>query len=96
MRKIIFLGGDIVVSRDNLGAETASACPSTETKITCSYMLVDEILGTWRARSPQNQPPAGVRTLGWGVSRWGKMMFLVGVIVVSLDKFGKETANACL
>ena len=52
MRKIIFLGGEIVVSRDNLGAETASVCLSTETKITCSHVLVDEILGTWRARSP--------------------------------------------
>ena len=95
MGKIIFLVGEIVVSCDNLGAKTASACPSTQTKITCSHVFVDEILGTWRARSPQNQPPAGVRTLGWGVSRWGKMMFLVGEIVVSLDNLGAETASAC-
>ena len=58
-----FLVGEIVVSLDNLGAETACACPSTETKITCSHVFVDEMLGTWRARSPQNQPPSGVRTL---------------------------------
>ena len=54
MGKIIFLVGDIVISRDNLGAETASACLSTETKITCSHVFVDEILGTWRAGRPQN------------------------------------------
>ena len=50
---MIFLGGEIVVSLDNLGAETASARLSTETKIACSHVFVDEILGTWRARSPQ-------------------------------------------
>ena len=70
--KMIFLVGEIVVSLDNIGKETANACLSTETKIACSHVFVDEILGTWRARSPQNQPPAGVRTLGWGVPRWGK------------------------
>ena len=52
VRKMIFLGGDIVVSRDMFGKETANACLATETKITCSHVLVDEILGTWRARSP--------------------------------------------
>jgi hypothetical protein len=50
--KIIFLLGEIVVLGDNLGAKTANACLSTETKITCSHVFVDEILGTWRARSP--------------------------------------------
>ena len=50
--KMIFLGGEIVVSRDNLGAEAASACLSTETKIACSHVFVDEMLGAWRARSP--------------------------------------------
>ena len=50
--KMICLVGEIVVSLDNLGAETANACLSTETKITCSHVFVDEILGTWRARSP--------------------------------------------
>ena len=72
MGKIIFLVGEIVVSGDNLVAETANARLPTETKITCSHVLVDEILGTWRARSPQNQPPAGVRTLGWGCPGGGK------------------------
>ena len=65
--KIIFLVVDIVISRDNLDMETANACASTETKITCSHVFVDEILGTWRARTPPKQLPAGVRTLGWGV-----------------------------
>ena len=51
--KIIFPVGEIVVLGDNLGAKTASVCPSTETNITCSHVLVGEILGTWRARSPQ-------------------------------------------
>ena len=54
--KMMFLVGEIVVSLDNLGAETACACPSTETKITCSHVFVDEILGTWRARSPPERP----------------------------------------
>ena len=56
MGKIIFLVGDIVVSRDNLGAKTANAYPSTETKITCSHVFVDEILGTWRAGRPPKWP----------------------------------------
>ena len=54
--KMIFLAGEIAVSLDNLGAETANARLSTETKITCSHVLVGEMLGTWRARSPQERP----------------------------------------
>ena len=65
MRKIIFLGGDIVISRDNLEMETASVCPSTETKITCSHVFVDEILGTWRAGRPKTSRQLGsVRWVG--------------------------------
>ena len=91
----MFLVGEIVVSLDKFGKETANARLSTETKITCSHVFVHEMLGTWRARSPQNQPPAGVRTLGWGVSRCGKMMFLVCGIVVVINSLGARTANAC-
>ena len=54
--KMIFLVGEIVVSLDNLGAETANARLSTETKITCCHVFVDEILGTWRARSSPERP----------------------------------------
>ena len=82
MGKIIFLVGEIVVSCDNLGAKTASACPSTETKITCSHVFVDEMLGTWRARSPPKQLPAVVRTLVRRGVLVGKMIFQAGEIVV--------------
>ena len=50
--KMIFLVGEIVVSLDNIGTETAHSCPSSETKIACSHVFVDEMLGAWRARSP--------------------------------------------
>ena len=53
---MMFLVGEIVVSLDNLGAETSYSCASTETKIACSHMLVDEILGTWRAGRPPKWP----------------------------------------
>ena len=49
---MMFLLSEIAVSLDNIGKETAHSCASTETKITCSHVFVDEILGTWRARSP--------------------------------------------
>ena len=70
--KMIFLVGEIVVQADNVGAETGHERHSTETKITCSHVFVDEILGTWRARSPPKQLPGGVRTLGPGPSGWEK------------------------
>ena len=79
---MMFLLGEIVISLVDLGAETANVCPSTETKITCSHVFVDEMLGTWRARSPQNQPPAGVRTLVRRGVRVGKMISQAGEIVV--------------
>ena len=53
---MIFLVGEIVVSLDNIGKETANACLSTETKITCSHVFVDEIPGTWRAGRPPKWP----------------------------------------
>ena len=62
MGKIIFLVGEIVVSCDNLGAETASVCLSTETKIMCFHFFVDEIPGTWRARSAPKNGQLGART----------------------------------
>ena len=57
---MMFLVGEIVVSLDNLGAETSYSCASTETKITCSHVFVDEILGTWRAGRPPKWPGPGV------------------------------------
>ena len=53
---MMFLLGEIAVSLDNLGAETANARLSTETKITCSHVFVDEIPGTWRAGRPPKWP----------------------------------------
>ena len=52
VEKMMFLLGDIVVSGDNVGKETGDASSSSETKITCFHVLVDEIHGTWRARWP--------------------------------------------
>ena len=37
----MFLLGKIAVSLDKIGKETANACLSTETKITCSHVFVD-------------------------------------------------------
>ena len=53
---MMFLLGKIAVSLDNIGTETAHSCPSSETKITCSHVFVDEILGTWRAGRPPKWP----------------------------------------
>jgi hypothetical protein len=53
VEKMMFLVGEIVVSGDNVGKETGNASSSSETKITCFHVLVDEIHGTWRARWPQ-------------------------------------------
>ena len=63
---MMFLVGEIVVSLDNLGAETASACLSKKTKITCSHVFVHEILGTWRARSARKNAKLGARTRNLG------------------------------
>ena len=53
---MLFLLGEIAVSLDNIGKETAHSCQSSETKITCSHVFVDEILGTWRAGRPPQRP----------------------------------------